>query len=142
MGLIILDDLARIFRKAPLSCRDVLLEELKIFGDYILSLRHGKKLSDFTDRDIKLLLLHPEKSKSGSAGRVRWNTGKARKASAISRTARSREVKNEIRGLQQKLQRERGPLTLQAIADEANCLGLRTSRGKEWTRQTIGRALE
>lgn len=141
-GLIFLDDLARIFRNAPLPSRKALIEELEVFGEYIFSLRHNKKLSEFTDREIELLLLHPEKSKSVSTGRGRRNTDEARKASAISRSVRSKEVKSEIRELQQKMQQERGVVTLQTIADEANSLGLRTSRGKEWTRQTIGRALE
>lgn len=142
LGVVFMDDVARIFRIAPLATRVALFDELQVYGKHLYSIRHRKKLQDFTPAEINLLLLHAEKSKPSAKRSYHGDTEKARSASIISRSDRSKKIIQEINMLQRELLDKHGSATLQMVADEANSRGIRTSQGKEWSRQTVGKALK
>ncbi len=142
IGLIFVDDLSRIFRRTSFFDREKLFQQLAAFGAHIFSCGHNKKLASFTEDEVKALLWLPEQRLiSLKQSRVR-DTKRARKSSMRSRAKRSVEIGLKIKSLQDELLDIHDKVTLQMIAETANKRGLHTSRGKQWTRQTVGKALE
>lgn len=141
-GLLFIDDLHRIFRRTPEECRGSLLFEMRGYGSNIFSIRHRKRLSEFSDAETTLLLMRPEKVKRPQRRSGRTNTEKARVASVRSRAERAVETGNKIKALQDELLDTADKVTLQMVADQANERGMRTATGQQWTRQTVARALE
>ena len=142
IGLFFIDDLHRIFRRSPPDARESCLSEMRAYEGYIFSLRHKRKLSEFSEEQIALLLHYTEQVKIPRSRVGASNTEKARIASSRSRTDRSIEIGLEIRKLQAELLDTNDAITLQMVADLANERGMKTATGKQWTRQTIGKALE
>ncbi len=137
-----IDDLSRVFRITNLRQRQNLMEELQEFGKYIFSMGHQKRLSEFSPDEIHDLILHSEKSKRlAKQGRSR-DTMSARLSSAQSRAATSKRNAHLLGQVKEELTRTESRVTLQKIADHANARGMRTSRGKEWTPQNVGRMLK
>ncbi|WP_026759193.1 hypothetical protein [Sediminimonas qiaohouensis] len=139
---ICIDDLSRVFRITNLQQRQNLIEELQEFGKYIFSIGHQKRLSEFSSDEIRNLILFPEKSKRLARQDRSRDTTSARLSSAKSRAETSKKNAHLLRQVEEELKGTESRVTLQMIADGANARGMRTSRGKEWTPQNVGRMLK
>lgn len=137
-----IDNLSRVFRITNPQQRQNLMEELQGFGKYIFSMGHQKRLSEFSPAEINSLILCPEKSKRLAKQERTRDTMSARLSSAQSRAATSKRNAHLLGQVKEELTRTESRVTLQMIADGANARGMRTSRGKEWTPQNVGRMLK
>ncbi|MBZ8117375.1 hypothetical protein KUD11_01805 [Roseovarius sp. LXJ103] len=142
VGLIFVDDLARILRIAPISHRGQLMSELQSFAKHLISLKHGMLLSEFTGTQIRDLTLHAEKMKLPRAPTSPRDTSAAQHASAAARSRKAQLLNQKINNVRSAMASAGSKITLQAVADEANAIGLRTSVGGAWTRQAVKRALD
>lgn len=139
-GLVFVDDLHRIFRRTPQPARSELLSQMRSYGEHLLSIRHGKKLSDFSEREVRGLLC-AEHVKPRAIPREGNDTTRATSASAALRSNGMRENARKLTIVKDDLERTHARATFQMIADKANESGLRTTRGLEWTRQSVQRTL-
>lgn len=137
-----IDDLSRVFRITNPQQRQNLMDELQEFGKYIFSMGHQKRLSEFSPDEIRDLIVHPEKSKRLAKQDRSRDTMSARLSSAKSRAEASKSNAHLLGQVKEELTRTESRVTLQKIADHANARGMRTSRGKEWTPQNVGRMLK
>lgn len=141
-GQICIDDLARVFRYTPFAYRENLLSELQEFAAHLFSLNHSSRLSGLSKEQQFVMLQHSEKASLWRGDAGPRDTTKARAASAVSRSRASQALSQKIKKVRSGLEEKHGAVTLQAVADEANMIGLRTATGKHWTRQTIKKALD
>ncbi len=122
--------------------RAALLSELQEFAPHVFSFKHQCKLSGLSKAQMHQMVVHADtvKLRRGTVGQR--DTSKARLASVLSRSKRSMTLSLQIGDLRDKLKAAQVKVTLQAVADEANRSGLHTSTGRNWTRQTIKKALD
>lgn len=137
-----IDNLSCLFRITDLQQRQNLLNELQAFGEYIFSIGHQKRLSEFSPDENRDLTLHPEKSKRLAKRDRNRDTKSARLSSAQSRAETSKKNARLLKQVEEELKGTESRVTLRMIADHANAHGMRTSRGKEWTPQNVGRMLK
>ena len=140
-GSVVVDDPARIFRICPLKARQQLLAEMLAFKNHLHSIKHGKALTSFSETEISDLILHPEKSKNPAQPRRNCDTSDARVASLKSRTETALQKAHALAEIKDRLRLTNKGVTLKMIADAANSIGLRTTRGRLWTAPNVARAL-
>jgi hypothetical protein len=141
-GLLFIDDLHRIFRRTPSTARSSLLSEMRESGAHLFSLRHNKNLSDFSNEQIRVLLVNADRAKLARNRIGTSDTENARIASAKSRLGRAVAIGLAISRIREELLVSHDRVTLQMVADQANERDLQTATGKQWTRQTVSKALD
>jgi hypothetical protein len=148
-GLIILDDVMRLYRRLPVDAVIVMLKALEPFHQYIIDARQRKLLSELGNADWLALLRSnlrtatPAREKAASPTPAKPEaTARAR---LVSQRARGRAADHHARlifELRDELAAEgRAPSNV-ALAKVANERGLKTSRGGPWSNGTVGRALK
>lgn len=137
-----IDNLSRLFRIAEMSDREQLLADLRAFDSKLISLKHGKTLSEFSANEIHNLILHAEKSTLPAQRHRGGDTGSARASSLVSRKDSSVRLAKQLESIKDELIDIRHRATLRMVADEANARGMRTTRGGKWTPQNVDRMLK
>lgn len=144
---VFVDDLRRLFRICPFDKREALLADLSEFNEHILAADRRKLLKRFTQDEVMFLCLAAEgrirnvKDPSPRRG-DRSATEAARAASKLARAKGADQKADVLDAVRRELSLKGVPVTNQMIADKANERGLLTTRGGEWRRDTVCRALK
>lgn len=141
-GTVSIDDLSRIFRICPWNMRNQLLDDLLVFKAHLHSITHRKALIDFSDTEIKNLIIHPEKSKSLARTRGNRDSSTARKSSMKVRREKALQKAEALKRLEDRLLEANTNVSWRMIAEAANAAGLRTTRGQLWTASNVARTME
>ena len=147
VGVLIVDDICRIFRICSFLSRADLFEELRLYGDCLISLRQKLKLSEFSADQSRDVVLNAEKSRYGQFGGARKRlasqveradaTEEARIASIASRQSAAIKRGRQIIELEDQMKAAGQPHSSADLATEANARGLRTSRDLPWTARSV-----
>ncbi|MBI1216924.1 MAG: hypothetical protein GC186_00110 [Rhodobacteraceae bacterium] len=146
-GVILVDDLARIFRACALDRRIDLMAELEPFGAHIGSLRHSKTLSTMPGDMKANLISHAELIQNWSARgarKVRMSDADraeqtliARDASIVARQVGARCREDMILSLKDELEADGVARSALQLAEEANRRGSRTAHGRAWSERAV-----
>ena len=148
-GVVIVDDLSRLFRCCEMIKRQDLLGQLEMFGEHVASLRHGARLSNMSSDQKHDLLLYPERRWAVKGVRTLTSSRDERaNATELARIASLKSRKNAAAKRDQKIADLRHelidagmPSAASDIASEADRRLLRTAHGLSWTARSVRQAL-
>ncbi|WP_146193123.1 hypothetical protein [Maritimibacter sp. 55A14] len=146
---IAIDELRRVFRRVPDEHALNLLNELLVFGDHILDVSYGRRLSDIPASSQEYIAVTTARKetlhrleRSVTAGeKLNRNTKKATQVSARAKAKRADRTARLLDDLRKELANSNSTPSLSELARVANERGLRTATGKAWTGSTVGRML-
>lgn len=150
-GLVVMDNIARLFAACDARHRRDLLMELLRYKAHFLGLRQGGLLSHLNETQLKFMASGRETTRYTYGGtRPRNNLSKAERqmqtadaalASRIARGQAADEKAHQLDTIRRDLARKHENPTFRMIAEEANSQGITTTRGGTWSSSTVGRSL-
>lgn len=150
-GIIVMDNIARLFAACDDKHRRDLLNEMLCYKDHLLGLSQGGLLSQLSETRLALLASGRETTRytygrtrrrsSLSKAERQMQTADATRASGIARRQAADEKARQLDAIRSELAHKHENPTLKMIAEEANSRGIMTTRGGIWTSSTVGRSL-
>ncbi|MBL6426560.1 MAG: hypothetical protein HOY44_03410 [Maritimibacter sp.] len=150
-GLVLMDDLSRLFRNCPLPYREPFFREISAYRRHIFGIRQRKRLGELSEDHAKILVAVAGRSEFNIAGvkrRVFDAEGRddsvriAAQASLIARKKNAARKAIMLAEIRDEIESRDGKATLASIAMTANEKGLRTTRHKLWSASSVKRALD
>jgi hypothetical protein len=149
-GLVVVDDFRRVFTKIPSVSRASFWDEIEQFASNFLDIRTRERLSEKSNLGVVQLLTSQspcrfvisKKSATLNEADRRAQTRAAGLASVKARGASADTSAIAVRELFETLSFNGQRVKLGDLAAHANTLGLRTSRGRQWTSSSVHRALK
>ncbi|PWE29355.1 hypothetical protein DDZ14_17360 [Maritimibacter sp. 55A14] len=146
---IAIDELRRVFRRVPDEHALNLLNEILEFGDHILDVSYGRRLSKLPASSQEYIAVSNSRREAlrklersvTADGKLNRTTKKATQVSARAKARRADRTAHLLDDLRRELANDTFTPSVSDLARVANERGLRTATGKAWTGSTVGRML-
>lgn len=146
---LVLEDFNRIFRACTPDGKLLVQKALMDYGDLMLDARTSKRLEQLGRSEISRLVrdnMKPlnlaQRPRRGCPEGRREQTEQARKQSQLARKAISDRLTRDLLALRERIEQDEGKITVGDLVDHANRAGMRNTRGRPLTYQTVARMLQ